>query len=124
MDFGKDKKIENLKQKVSELSENLNKLSEKQNSQYTDIMLVLKEIQEATSKIENEVETRSDDELYEEAKEIAIEHRQASSALLQRILRIGYARAARLIDQLEEEGIIGPANGSRPREVLIQEEED
>ncbi len=117
MDFSKDKKIESLEQKISELSENINKLSEKQNSQYTDIMMALKEMKP-------EEDPLTDDELYEEAKNIVIEYQKASSSLLQRILRIGYARAARLIDQLEENGIIESVDGSKPREVLIQEEED
>jgi len=127
MDFGKDKKIESLEQKIGELSENINKLSEKQNSQYTDIMMVLKETQDSISETkepETEEDPFLDDELYEEAKDIAIEHQRVSSALLQRKLHIGYTRSARLVDQLEENGVIGPADGSNPREVLIQEEED
>lgn len=59
----------------------------------------------------------ADDELYEEAKKLVIEAGKASSSYIQRRLRIGYARAARLLDMLEEEGIIGPAVGSEPREV-------
>jgi len=59
-----------------------------------------------------------DDELYDEAKEIVIHAGKASTSYLQRKLRIGYARAARLIDILEENGVIGPSDGSRPREVL------
>ncbi|MEA3296122.1 MAG: DNA translocase FtsK 4TM domain-containing protein [Patescibacteria group bacterium] len=63
----------------------------------------------------------SDDEdpLYEEAKEIAIQAKKASASLFQRRLRIGYARAARLIDSLEEKGVIGPGDGARPREILV-----
>jgi S-DNA-T family DNA segregation ATPase FtsK/SpoIIIE len=59
-----------------------------------------------------------DDELYGEAKEIVIHAGKASTSYLQRKLRIGYARAARLMDILEERGVIGPADGSKPREVL------
>jgi S-DNA-T family DNA segregation ATPase FtsK/SpoIIIE len=59
-----------------------------------------------------------DDELYEEAKEVISQAGKASASLLQRRLRIGYARAARLLDMLEERGIIGPADGAKPREVL------
>lgn len=58
-----------------------------------------------------------DDELYEDAKEIVIEAGKASTSYLQRKLRIGYSRAARLMDMLEEKGVIGPANGSEPRQV-------
>ena len=59
-----------------------------------------------------------DDELFNEAVEAVVKAGKASTSLLQRRLRIGYARAARLIESLEEQGIIGPADGSRPREVL------
>lgn len=61
----------------------------------------------------------SDDALYEEAKNTVIETGKASTSYLQRRLRIGYSRAARLIDLLEENGIVGPANGSKPRDVLL-----
>jgi S-DNA-T family DNA segregation ATPase FtsK/SpoIIIE len=59
-----------------------------------------------------------DDELYEEAKQAVIEAGKASTSYLQRKLRVGYARAARLIDILEEKGVIGPGDGAKPREVL------
>jgi len=57
------------------------------------------------------------DELYDLAKEVVYKEKRASAALLQRKLRIGYARAARLLDMLEEKGIIGPADGMNPREI-------
>lgn len=60
-----------------------------------------------------------DDELYEEAKEIVIRAGKASASLLQRRLRIGYARAARLIDLLEDNGIVGPPDGAKPRDILV-----
>jgi len=60
-----------------------------------------------------------EDPLYEEAKRIVIEAKKASASLLQRKLRIGYARAARLLDMLEERRVIGPPDGAKPREVLI-----
>jgi DNA segregation ATPase FtsK/SpoIIIE, S-DNA-T family len=59
-----------------------------------------------------------EDELYEEAKETVINAGKASTSYLQRKLRIGYARAARLMDILEEKGVIGEADGSKPREIL------
>lgn len=58
------------------------------------------------------------DELFEEARQTVIETGKASTSFLQRKLRVGYSRAARLIDMLEEAGVIGPANGSKPREIL------
>ena len=60
-----------------------------------------------------------DDDLYEEAKQTVVEANKASTSFLQRKLGIGYARAARLIDILEERGVIGPGNGAKPREILI-----
>ncbi|HRH25790.1 MAG TPA: DNA translocase FtsK 4TM domain-containing protein [Parcubacteria group bacterium] len=59
-----------------------------------------------------------DDELYEEAREIVTQTGKASTSFLQRKLRIGYARAARLIDILEEKGVVGPGSGAKPREVI------
>lgn len=59
-----------------------------------------------------------DDDLYEEARQIVIESRKASTSFLQRKLKIGYSRAARIIDILEERGVISGQNGSKPREVL------
>jgi DNA segregation ATPase FtsK/SpoIIIE, S-DNA-T family len=58
-----------------------------------------------------------DDPLFDEAKRVVIESKKASASLLQRRLRIGYARAARLIDMLEEKNIVGPGEGAKPREV-------
>jgi len=60
----------------------------------------------------------AEDELFEDAKQAVTEAGKASTSYLQRKLRIGYSRAARLMDILEEQGIIGPADGSRPREIL------
>ncbi len=63
-----------------------------------------------------------DDDLYEEARETVVSTGKASTSFLQRKLRIGYARAARLIDILEEKQVIGPGDGAKPREVLIKPE--
>lgn len=60
-----------------------------------------------------------DDELLDDARRIIIEARKASASFLQRRLKVGYARAARLLDLLEEEGTIGPGDGAKPREVLV-----
>lgn len=59
------------------------------------------------------------DELFRPAAEVCIQHKQGSTSLLQRKLRIGYGRAARIVDQLHEAGVLGPPDGSKPREVLI-----
>jgi S-DNA-T family DNA segregation ATPase FtsK/SpoIIIE len=65
-----------------------------------------------------------EDPLYEEAKRVVIEIRKASASLLQRRLKIGYARAARLLDILEKRGIVGPPRGAKPREVYFKEDEE
>ena len=61
-----------------------------------------------------------DDALYEEARSLVIEAGKASASYLQRRLRVGYARAARLLDLLEQRGVIGPGDGAKPREVLVK----
>ena len=64
----------------------------------------------------------SRDELFEEAAKIIVRHQQGSVSLLQRRLKVGYSRAARLVDELEAAGIVGPFDGSKAREVLIESE--
>jgi S-DNA-T family DNA segregation ATPase FtsK/SpoIIIE len=59
------------------------------------------------------------DALFRQAAEICVQFRQGSTSLLQRRLRIGYGRAARIIDQLHQAGVLGPPDGSKPREVLV-----
>lgn len=60
-----------------------------------------------------------EDELYEQAFEMVKQSRKASASMLQRHLKVGYARAARLIDILEENGVVGPADGAKPRKILV-----
>ena len=67
------------------------------------------------------ISAREQDSLYEEAKQVVIESKKASASLLQRRLSIGYARAARLLDILENKGVIGPGDGAKPRKVYVQE---
>lgn len=64
-----------------------------------------------------------EDELFEEAKAIIVKAGRGSTSMLQRRLSIGYGRAAKILDMLEEAGIIGPSNGAKPREVLISQEQ-
>ncbi|WP_337938052.1 DNA translocase FtsK [Acidaminococcus timonensis] len=59
------------------------------------------------------------DELFQDAVEAVMDAHQASSSMLQRKFRIGYTRAARLVDAMEEKGIVGPADGSKPRPLLM-----
>lgn len=64
-----------------------------------------------------------DDELFNKAKELVIMHQQGSISLIQRRLRVGYARAARLVDMLEQSGVVGPFEGSKARRVLVSRED-
>ena len=63
------------------------------------------------------------DELLPAAVEVVLETGQASVSMLQRRLKLGYSRAARLVDQMEERGIVGPFEGSKPRQLLITKEQ-
>jgi len=72
----------------------------------------------------DESSTTSEDELYPEAVQLVVEMQTASVSMLQRRFRIGYNRAARLIDEMEANNIVGPHEGSKPRSVLIQELSD
>jgi S-DNA-T family DNA segregation ATPase FtsK/SpoIIIE len=63
------------------------------------------------------------DKLFREAAEVVIQHQQGSTSLLQRRLKVGYGRAARIIDQLHLAGVLGPPDGSKPRDVLVGLEE-
>jgi len=60
------------------------------------------------------------DDLFEEAVRTVCQYDRASASLLQRRLKVGYARAARIIDELEVSGIIGPGDGAKPRDVLVR----
>ncbi len=68
--------------------------------------------------LDDTAELGDDDELYEEAKAEVLKAGKASTSYIQRKLRVGYARAARLVDLLEERGVIGPGDGAKPREVI------
>lgn len=71
-----------------------------------------------------DVDSGSEDSMYMDAVRCVIEGGKASTSFLQRRLRIGYSRAARIMEEMEEQGVIGPADGSRPREVLISSLDD
>lgn len=82
---------------------------------------MLPEFEEEESK-PGEVDLSDRDELFEDAARLIVAHQQGSTSLIQRKLKLGYNRAGRLIDQLEAAGIVGPFEGSKAREVLIQDE--
>ncbi|MCS7201118.1 MAG: DNA translocase FtsK [Patescibacteria group bacterium] len=79
----------------------------------------IEEIEKRVISLDEEME---DESLLKQAVEIVLESNKASTSLLQRRLKIGYARAARLLDLMEEKGIVGPQEGSKPRKVLITKE--
>ena len=76
--------------------------------------------QEEQKELESTNKMDEDDPLYNEIVEFAVRTGKISASLIQRKYRLGYNRAARIIDLLEERGIIGPQNGSKPREVLFK----
>ena len=84
---------------------------------------VLDSIERVHTSPDGSSERDSEDEFLPEAIELVVEMQQASVSMLQRRFRIGYNRAARIIDAMEERQIVGPADGSRPRQVLISEED-
>ena len=88
---------------------------------YLDEAIFEDEPEPDDSPISEESLEGSDADLYERAKQICFERKGASASYLQRRLSIGYNRAARLVEQMEDEGIVGPANGSKPREILRYE---
>ncbi|MGO2891603.1 MAG: DNA translocase FtsK [Enterococcus devriesei] len=92
-------------------------VSDQQEAHYEEKMMPTEETTSSPS------ETPQDD-LYEEAKALVIEMQTASISLLQRRFRIGYNRAARIVDELEDHGVIGPSTGSKPREVLVEKAEE
>ncbi len=69
-------------------------------------------------------EEGDDDPLYDEARKLVIESKKASASFLQRRLRIGYVRSARLIDILERRGVVGPAEGAKPRDIYVENNDD
>ncbi|MFH2137224.1 MAG: DNA translocase FtsK [Candidatus Omnitrophota bacterium] len=95
-----------------EIEEVVNFCKEQRSAVYTDE--VLKEQEKIFSRSKDKK-----DDLYEEAAKLVINTQQASVSMLQRRLRLGYARAARLIDMMEEEGIVGEFRGSKAREILV-----
>ena len=88
---------------------------------YDDSLTISEEDRGAVSSVEKE---EYEEPLYDEIVEFVITQGKASASLLQRRFRLGYNRAARCIDLLEERGIVGPPNGSKPREVLVGKKEE
>jgi S-DNA-T family DNA segregation ATPase FtsK/SpoIIIE len=79
-------------------------------------------LEDLKEKEQLEAELGEKDEMYDEAVRLVVEQGKASTSTLQRRLRIGYSRAARLIDMMERDDIVGPPDGSKPREVLVKKD--
>ena len=108
-----------------ELENIINWTVEQQKAQYDEKFLNLQAAAEDQGNAgghPKDVEEEYDDPLYNDIVDFVIETQKASASLIQRRFKVGYNRAARIIDLLEERGIIGPQNGSKPREVLIKKE--
>ncbi len=91
-------------------------ITKQQTAEYDESMLVSDE------EINNEEQDEAEDDLFNDALDFVVDQQKASTSLLQRHFRIGYNRAARLIDELEQRGYIGPQDGSRPRQVFKSKE--
>ena len=91
-----------------------------QKAQYDEELMKLDSVDNSDSKSAGATDTSDDDPLYNDIVKFVIENQKASASLLQRRFKLGYNRAARIIDLLEERGVIGPARGSKPREVLVK----
>ena len=105
-----------------EIEKIINYTKNQQEASYVDDFMKLEEEKEEPSKIEDEGgQSSSEAELYDQIVDFVVKTQKASASLLQRKFKIGYNKAATMIDELEENGIIGPATGnSKPREVLVQ----
>ena len=121
-EMGKPKRIQGVFISPSEIKALVNFLKEEnQREPEFEETLSLVQAQAGGRDLAGDREEGLDDELFPEAVDIVCRHRRGSASLLQRRLSIGYARAARLLDALEVRGIVGPKDGSKPRDVLISD---
>ncbi len=113
-EFGKPKRIQGIMIDEKEIRQVTGFLKKEAQPQYDDLIMDYKSGKKGASGSESDI----DDNMYDEAKELIIASQKASASYLQRRLRVGYARAARLLDLLESQGVVGPAEGAKPRKVL------
>jgi S-DNA-T family DNA segregation ATPase FtsK/SpoIIIE len=91
---------------------------------YPDAYFLPEVADESDGEEEDDLEPGERDRMFEDAAKLIVRHQQGSTSLIQRRLKLGYNRAGRIMDQMERAGIVGPTNGSKPREVLIHTEAD
>ena len=123
--------IQKLRRDVDALGAQIEQGQQDSEARHQEVLAKLGVIEEALAELKKSIEEaetseqeyHDDDEMYEEAKLAVIQQGKASTSFIQRKLGIGYARSARLIDALEKKGVIGPGEGAKPREVLIDGEE-
>ena len=117
-DFAKPMRIQGIYIDPAEIKKVTNKLKLTLEPEYKEEITVPQRSNGGTS---DGSEATEEDELYPEAIDVIAQYQKASASLLQRKLKIGYARAARLLDLLEENGIVGPVNGAKPREIFLSQ---
>lgn len=91
---------------------------------YPDAYLLPEVMDESDAEDEDDFEPGEKDRMFDDAARLVVRHQQGSTSLIQRRLKLGYNRAGRIMDQLERAGIVGPTNGSKPRDVLVHTEAD
>jgi S-DNA-T family DNA segregation ATPase FtsK/SpoIIIE len=118
-DLGKPKRVQGVLVTDKEIDKLTEFLKEQSAPQYDDSIMTFHAGASPMGVRGGGGEIGTEDELYNDAKETVVMAGKASASLLQRRLRVGYARAARLLDMMEEQGVIGPAEGAKPRDVMI-----
>lgn len=122
--MSKPKRIQGALVTDGELSKVTDYLREQSPPQYNDEVVAQPVQLNGKGGVVMDFDGGDDDAMYKDAVRVVMDSGKASASLLQRRLRVGYARAARLIETMEDRGIVGPANGARPRDVLISSMEE
>ncbi len=120
-DLGKPKRLQGAFASDEEIKRVIDYLKQQAEPEYLEEVI---EKQQNVPEFVGSIEEEGGDPLLPEAKEVILQAKKASASLLQRRLRIGYARAARILDLLEDKGFIGAGDGAKPREILINNLED
>lgn len=124
-EVGKPKRVQSAlvsSREVKKVVDYIQKTEKKTGKELEDKLV--ETLEKASEQETSEFGDTGEDEFYEEAKRVVVRARKASASLLQRRLKVGYARAARLLDMLEENGVVGPSQGAKPRDVYVDNEEN